>query len=137
MPSPSLLFPPDQMRVLFCNRYFQSYTSGGRWFFLTGKFNPKYDASLWVLPEAPITFSTNHGPIRFQVRDVSGIVTERQTYGEFYMESHCAFIFFDVTSGVTCEHALGWHRALMGVRQAANLDPRPTVLTKWTARIRG
>ena len=96
--------------------------------FLTGKFNPKYDASLLVLPEAPITFSTNHGPIRFQVRDVSGIVTERQTYGEFYMESHCAFIFFDVTSGMTCEHALGWHRALMGVRQAANLDPIPTVL---------
>jgi len=78
---------------------------------LTGEFEKKYVATSGV-EVTPMTFFTNHGPIRFQIWDTAGQEKLGGLREGYYIGGHCAIIMFDVTSRVTYKNVPKWFKDL-------------------------
>ena len=63
----------------------------------------------------PIVFFTNRGPIRFNVWDTAGQEKFGGLRDGYYIQSHCAILFFDVTSQTTYKHVPEWYRDITRV----------------------
>ena len=81
---------------------------------LTGEFEKKYIATLGVEVH-PMTFTTNHGQITFNVWDTAGQEKNGGLRDGYYIGSHCAIIMFDVTSRITYSNVPKWHKDLTRV----------------------
>ncbi|KAI9806398.1 MAG: GTP-binding nuclear protein gsp1/Ran [Piccolia ochrophora] len=90
---------------------------------LTGEFEKKYIATLGVEVH-PLGFSTNLGPIQFDVWDTAGQEKFGGLRDGYYINGQCGVIMFDVTSRITYKNVPNWHRDL--VRVCENI---PIVLT--------
>jgi len=81
---------------------------------LTGEFEKKYVATLGV-DVRPLPFTTNHGPICFNVWDTAGQEKFGGLRDGYYISGKCAIIMFDVTARVTYKSVPNWHRDLIRV----------------------
>eukprot|EP00916_Digyalum_oweni_P002567 GHVL01004690.1.p1 GENE.GHVL01004690.1~~GHVL01004690.1.p1 ORF type:complete len:213 (+),score=35.62 GHVL01004690.1:43-681(+) len=81
---------------------------------LTGEFEKKYIATLGVEVH-PLSFSTNFGPIKFNVWDTAGQEKFGGLRDGYYIQGQCAIIMFDVTSRITYRNVPNWHRDLTRV----------------------
>ncbi|KAL9638756.1 MAG: hypothetical protein Q9164_001346 [Protoblastenia rupestris] len=90
---------------------------------LTGEFEKKYIATLGVEVH-PLAFTTNLGPIQFDVWDTAGQEKFGGLRDGYYINGQCGIIMFDVTSRITYKNVPNWHRDL--VRVCENV---PIVLT--------
>ncbi|KAJ6276953.1 gtp-binding nuclear protein gsp1 ran [Bipolaris maydis] len=90
---------------------------------LTGEFEKKYIATLGVEVH-PLAFTTNLGPIQFDVWDTAGQEKFGGLRDGYYINGQCGIIMFDVTSRITYKNVPNWHRDL--VRVCENI---PIVLT--------
>jgi GTP-binding nuclear protein Ran len=81
---------------------------------LTGEFEKKYIATLGVEVH-PIQFTTNRGPITFNVWDTAGQEKFGGLRDGYYIQGQCAIIMFDVTSRVTYKNVPVWHKDLVRV----------------------
>merc|ERR1711908_72247 len=90
---------------------------------LTGEFEKKYIPTLGVEVH-PLKFTTNCGPLSFNVWDTAGQEKFGGLRDGYYIQGQCAIIMFDVTSRVTYKNVPNWHRDL--VRVCENI---PIVLT--------
>lgn len=81
---------------------------------MTGEFEKRYVATRGV-EVYPMTFSTNYGPILFNVWDTAG----QERYGGlrdgYYIKGQCAIIMFDVTARVSYKSVPNWHRDITRV----------------------
>lgn len=81
---------------------------------LTGEFEKRYVATRGV-EVYPMLFSTNLGPIIFNVWDTAGQEKFGGLREGYYIQGQCAIIMFDVTSRVTYKNVPNWHRDLTRV----------------------
>ncbi|KAH6634406.1 GTP-binding nuclear protein GSP1/Ran [Chaetomium sp. MPI-SDFR-AT-0129] len=81
---------------------------------LTGEFEKKYIATLGVEVH-PLGFSTNFGPIQFDVWDTAGQEKFGGLRDGYYINGQCGIIMFDVTSRITYKNVPNWHRDLVRV----------------------
>jgi GTP-binding nuclear protein Ran len=81
---------------------------------LTGEFEKKYVATLGVEVH-PLTFTTNMGPLKFNVWDTAGQEKFGGLRDGYYIQGQCAIIMFDVTSRITYKNVPNWHRDLTRV----------------------
>jgi len=81
---------------------------------LTGEFEKKYVATLGVEVH-PLIFTTNCGPIRFNVWDTAGQEKFGGLRDGYYIQGQAAIIMFDVTSRMTYKNVPNWHRDLVRV----------------------
>jgi len=81
---------------------------------MTGEFEKRYVATRGV-EVYPMPFSTNLGPIRFNVWDTAG----QERYGGlrdgYYIKGQCAIIMFDVTARVSYKNVPNWYRDITRV----------------------
>ncbi|KAK8924787.1 GTP-binding nuclear protein GSP1/Ran [Metarhizium anisopliae] len=76
---------------------------------LTGEFEKKYIATLGV-DVHPLGFTTNFGPIQFDVWDTAGQEKFGGLRDGYYINGQCGIIMFDVTSRITYKNVPNWHR---------------------------
>jgi len=88
---------------------------------LTGEFEKKYIPTLGV--EVNLKFSTNCGPLTFNVWDTGGSEKFGGLRDGYYIQGQSALIMFDDTSRITYKNVPNWHRDI--VRICENI---PTVL---------
>ncbi|KAL1859930.1 GTP-binding nuclear protein gsp1/Ran [Paecilomyces lecythidis] len=81
---------------------------------LTGEFEKKYIATLGVEVH-PLSFTTNLGPIQFDVWDTAGQEKFGGLRDGYYINGQCGIIMFDVTSRITYKNVPNWHRDLVRV----------------------
>jgi GTP-binding nuclear protein Ran len=81
---------------------------------LTGEFERKYVATLGV-DVHPLTFTTTHGPIIFDVWDTAGQEKFGGLRDGYFIQGKCAIIMFDVTARITYQNVPNWHRDIMRV----------------------
>jgi len=81
---------------------------------LTGEFEKKYVATLGVEVH-PLSFTTNLGPITFNVWDTAGQEKFGGLRDGYYIQGQCAIIMFDVTSRITYKNVPTWHKDLVRV----------------------
>jgi len=81
---------------------------------LTGEFEKKYVATLGVEVH-PLAFTTNLGPITFNVWDTAGQEKFGGLRDGYYIQGQCAIIMFDVTSRITYKNVPTWHKDLVRV----------------------
>lgn len=81
---------------------------------LTGEFEKKYVATLGVEVH-PLGFTTNRGPITFNVWDTAGQEKFGGLRDGYYIQGNCAIIMFDVTSRITYKNVPTWHKDLVRV----------------------
>jgi len=81
---------------------------------LTGEFEKKYVATLGVEVH-PLTFTTNCGPIRFNVWDTAGQEKFGGLRDGYYIQGQAAIVMFDVTSRITYKNVQNWHKDLVRV----------------------
>jgi GTP-binding nuclear protein Ran len=81
---------------------------------LTGEFEKKYVATLGVEVH-PLGFTTNRGPIVFNVWDTAGQEKFGGLRDGYYIQGQCAIIMFDVTSRITYKNVPTWHKDLVRV----------------------
>lgn len=81
---------------------------------LTGEFEKKYVATLGVEVH-PLRFTTNFGPLVFNVWDTAGQEKFGGLRDGYYIQGQCAILMFDVTSRVTYKNVPNWHRDLVRV----------------------
>jgi len=81
---------------------------------LTGEFEKKYVATLGVEVH-PLAFTTNRGPITFNVWDTAGQEKFGGLRDGYYIQGQCAIIMFDVTSRITYKNVPTWHKDLVRV----------------------
>lgn len=81
---------------------------------LTGEFEKKYVATLGVEVH-PLAFTTNLGPITFNVWDTAGQEKFGGLRDGYYIQGQCAIIIFDVTSRITYKNVPTWHKDLVRV----------------------
>jgi len=81
---------------------------------LTGEFEKKYIATLGVEVH-PLGFTTNFGPITFDVWDTAGQEKFGGLRDGYYINGQCGIIMFDVTSRITYKNVPNWHRDLVRV----------------------
>jgi len=81
---------------------------------LTGEFEKKYIATLGVEVH-PLGFTTNLGPIQFDVWDTAGQEKFGGLRDGYYINGQCGIIMFDVTSRITYKNVPNWHRDLVRV----------------------
>ena len=60
----------------------------------------------------PLTFTTNFGPICFNVWDTAGQEKFGGLRDGYYIQGQCGIIMFDVTSRITYKNVPNWHRDL-------------------------
>merc|ERR1712076_87755 len=90
---------------------------------LTGEFEKKYIPTLGVEVH-PLKFTTNCGPLTFNVWDTAGQEKFGGLRDGYYIQGQCAIIMLDVTSRITYKNVPNWHRDI--VRVCENI---PIVLT--------
>ncbi|KAJ5730425.1 GTP-binding nuclear protein GSP1/Ran [Penicillium malachiteum] len=81
---------------------------------LTGEFEKKYIATLGVEVH-PLAFTTNLGPIQFDVWDTAGQEKFGGLRDGYYINGQAGIIMFDVTSRITYKNVPNWHRDLVRV----------------------
>ena len=81
---------------------------------MTGEFEKKYVATLGVEVH-PLAFTTNRGPIIFNVWDTAGQEKFGGLRDGYYIQGQCAIIMFDVTSRITYKNVPTWHKDLVRV----------------------
>jgi len=81
---------------------------------MTGEFEKKYVATLGVEVH-PLAFTTNRGPITFNVWDTAGQEKFGGLRDGYYIQGQCAIIMFDVTSRITYKNVPTWHKDLVRV----------------------
>jgi len=81
---------------------------------MTGEFEKKYVATLGVEVH-PLDFTTNRGPITFNVWDTAGQEKFGGLRDGYYIQGQCAIIMFDVTSRITYKNVPTWHKDLVRV----------------------
>ena len=81
---------------------------------LSGEFEKKYIATVGVEVH-PLTFTTNYGPICFNVWDTAGQERFGGLRDGYYVQGQCGIIMFDVTSRITYKNVPNWHRDLTRV----------------------
>ena len=81
--------------------------------FLKNIFCPK-KATLGVEVH-PLAFTTNLGPITFNVWDTAGQEKFGGLRDGYYIQGQCAIIIFDVTSRITYKNVPTWHKDLVRV----------------------
>ena len=81
---------------------------------LTGEFEKKYVATRGAEVH-PIKFSTNYGPISFDMWDTAGQEKFGGLRDAYYIQANCAILMFDVTSRITYKNIPNWHRDLQRV----------------------
>jgi len=74
----------------------------------------KYVATLGVEVH-PLAFTTNLGPITFNVWDTAGQEKFGGLRDGYYIQGQCAIIMFDVTSRITYKNVPTWHKDLVRV----------------------
>ncbi|KAA8612501.1 GTPase SAR1 [Pyrenophora tritici-repentis] len=82
---------------------------------LTGEFEKKYIATLGVEVH-PLAFTTNLGPIQFDVWDTAGQEKFGGLRDGYYINGQCGIIMFDVTSRITYKNVPNWHRDLKNLQ---------------------
>merc|ERR1712228_449921 len=97
---------------------------------LTGEFEKIYIPTLGVEVH-PLKFTTNCGPLSFNVWDTAGQEKFGGLRDGYYIQGQCAIIMFDVTSRITYKNVPNWHRDL--TRVCENI---PIVLTGNTVEIK-
>eukprot|EP00434_Breviolum_minutum_P032931 symbB.v1.2.029132.t1/scaffold3148.1/size62448/1 len=73
---------------------------------LTGEFEKKYIPTLGVEVH-PLRFTTNCGPLTFNVWDTAGQEKFGGLRDGYYIQGQCAIIMFDVTSRITYKARIG------------------------------
>ena len=63
----------------------------------------------------PLAFTTNRGPITFNVWDTAGQEKFGGLRDGYYIQGQCAIIMFDVTSRITYKNVPTWHKDLVRV----------------------
>jgi GTP-binding nuclear protein Ran len=63
----------------------------------------------------PLAFTTNLGPITFNVWDTAGQEKFGGLRDGYYIQGQCAIIMFDVTSRITYKNVPTWHKDLVRV----------------------
>ncbi len=81
---------------------------------LTGEFEKKYIPTLGVEVH-PLKFTTNCGPLTFNVWDTAGQEKFGGLRDGYYIQGQCAVIMFDVTSRITYKNVPNWHRDIVRV----------------------
>eukprot|EP01111_Echinosteliopsis_oligospora_P009893 TRINITY_DN298_c0_g1_i1.p1 TRINITY_DN298_c0_g1~~TRINITY_DN298_c0_g1_i1.p1 ORF type:complete len:218 (+),score=44.10 TRINITY_DN298_c0_g1_i1:88-741(+) len=81
---------------------------------ITGEFEKKYVPTLGVEVH-PLTFTTNCGPICFNVWDTAGQEKFGGLRDGYYIQGQAAIILFDVTSRMTYKNVPNWHRDVVRV----------------------
>merc|ERR1712137_140782 len=81
---------------------------------LTGEFEKKYIPTLGVEVH-PLKFTTNCGPLTFNVWDTAGQEKFGGLRDGYYVQGQCAIIMFDVTSRITYKNVPNWHRDIVRV----------------------
>jgi len=81
---------------------------------MTGEFEKKYVATLGVEVH-PLAFTTNRGPITFNVWDTAGQEKFGGLRDGYYIQGQCAIVMFDVTSRITYKNVPTWHKDLVRV----------------------
>merc|ERR1711897_69838 len=81
---------------------------------LTGEFEKKYIPTLGVEVH-PLAFTTNCGPLTFNVWDTAGQEKFGGLRDGYYIQGQCAIIMFDVTSRITYKNVPNWHRDIVRV----------------------
>merc|ERR1712054_10550 len=76
---------------------------------LTGEFEKKYIPTLGVEVH-PLKFTTNCGPLVFNVWDTAGQEKFGGLRDGYYIQGQCAIIMFDVTSRITYKNVPNCHR---------------------------
>lgn len=76
---------------------------------LTGEFESRYVETIGV-DVHPLTFTTTHGSITFDVWDTAGQDKFGGLRDGYYINSKCAIIMFDVTARATYKNVPNWHR---------------------------
>ncbi|KAF7377459.1 GTP-binding nuclear protein [Mycena sanguinolenta] len=79
--------------------------------YLTGELEQKHIAPVGAEVH-PINFTTNHGPISFEVWDTAGQENDDGLRDEYYTNSQCAIIMFDVTSRISYKNVPTWYGEL-------------------------
>jgi len=80
----------------------------------TGEFEKKYVPTIGVEVH-PLKFTTNFGPICFNVWDTAGQEKFGGLRDGYYIQGQCAIIMFDVTSRNTYKNVPNWHRDIVRV----------------------
>jgi len=81
---------------------------------LTGEFEKKYIPTLGVEVN-PLKFTTNCGPLTFNVWDTAGQEKFGGLRDGYYIQGQSAVIMFDVTSRITYKNVPNWHRDIVRV----------------------
>merc|ERR1719330_1297752 len=81
---------------------------------LTGEFEKKHTPTLGVEVH-PLTFTTNCGPLTFNVWDTAGHEKFSSLCDSYYIQGQCAVIMFEVTSRITYNNVPNWHRDIVRV----------------------
>jgi len=81
---------------------------------ITGEFEKRYVATRGVEVH-PLKFSTNLGPIQFNVWDTAGQEKFGGLRDGYYIQGQCAIIMFDVTSRITYRSVPNWYRDITRV----------------------
>jgi len=81
---------------------------------LTGEFEKKYIPTLGVEVH-PLKFTTNCGPLVFNVWDTAGQEKFGGLRDGYYISGQSAVIMFDVTSRITYKNVPNWHRDIVRV----------------------
>ena len=78
---------------------------------LTGEYATEYNATHGAQVHS-LVFHTNRGPIEFKIWDIG----QEELGGlgqDYYIQSHCAIIMFDVTAPVTYKNVPRWREGLV------------------------
>ena len=86
---------------------------------LTGEFQKFYIPTLGVKVHS-LEFTTNCGPIKFNVWDTAGQERFAGLRDGYYWASRCAIIMFEVSSRITYRNVPNWHRDIV-VRACENI----------------
>lgn len=81
---------------------------------ISGEFEKKYVPTLGV-DVRPLRFTTNYGPVCFNVWDTAGQEKFGGLRDGYYIQGQCAILMFDVTNRVTYKNVQNWHRDLTRV----------------------
>jgi len=81
---------------------------------ISGEFEKRYVATRGVEVH-PLKFTTNLGPIQFNVWDTAGQEKFGGLRDGYYIQGQCAIIMFDVTSRITYRSVPNWYRDITRV----------------------
>ena len=75
---------------------------------LTGQFKTEYEATIGYEVHS-LFFRTTKGLIKFNVWEIAGQEKFGKLRNEYYAQSDCAIIMFDINSRITSKNVPNWH----------------------------